>query len=74
MTDNCENLSDSKCILLMGLDVDYKIKRGVKDDSKDFGLSNWVDATSFTEKGNPTRGFCRGWEGCSKGGVSQSSF
>lgn len=35
-----ENLSHSKCILLMGLDVDYKRKKRVKDDSKVFGLNN----------------------------------
>lgn len=46
-------LSDSECILLMGLDVDYKGKRGVKGDSEVFVLSNWVNVMSFTETGNP---------------------
>lgn len=54
------NLSDSKCILLMELDVNYKRKRGVKDDSKVFGLSNWVNAMSFTDTGNSRRGFLGG--------------
>lgn len=36
-------LSEIECVLAMGLDVDYKWKRGGKDDSKVFGLNNWVN-------------------------------
>lgn len=35
-------------------------ERGGKDDSKVFGLNNWVDVMSFIEKENPRRGFFLG--------------
>lgn len=35
---------------ILGLDVAYERKRGVMDDSKVFGLSNWVKCSLLTEK------------------------
>lgn len=35
---------------ILGLDVAHERKRGVMDDSKVFGLSNWVKCSLLTEK------------------------
>lgn len=41
----------SKTLLLDGLDVGCKIKRGIKDDSKVFGLSSWKNVVVINSSG-----------------------